>query len=217
MNQGHQSHDATGIHHTNSNISSKSLKNVTREAHTKEVLIPKSLNYRLYVDLIQKITELIIHATDREPIVKVDDKINEINNVIKFMNNKKVFPKCKPLDSEPSAEQFITTNNDEGTMAAAHQVLSNNIPDDQIMAVWRKHREACRKSKDKDKMFDQMNSRYTNLLNSFKTPRRTYRDPKTNLEASFAPPITSSYQKTTQSHSKQPRTLKRNNRQHTDF
>ena len=84
-----------------------------------------------------------------------------------------MFPKCKPLDSEHSAEQFITMNSNEGTMASTHQVLSDNIPDNQIMAEWRKHTETRRKSKDKDKMFDQMNSRYTNLLNSFKTPQCT--------------------------------------------
>ena len=67
----------------------KALKNTTREAHTEEALIAKVLNYRLYIDLIQKITELITHVTDREPIVKVDDEINEVNNIIKFMNNKK--------------------------------------------------------------------------------------------------------------------------------
>ena len=138
----------------------KALKNATKEAHTEEALKPKILNYRLYIDLIQKIMELINCIMDREPIVKVDDEINEINNIIEFMNNKNMFPKCKSLNSELSAEQFVTANCDEGTMTSAHQVLTDNLPDDQIMAEWKKHTEACRKSKDKDKMFNQMNSRH---------------------------------------------------------
>ena len=76
-------------------------------------------------------------------------------------------------------------------MTSTRQVLTDNMSDDQIMAEWKRHTEACRKSKDKDKMFDQMNSRYTNLLN-FRTLWHTSRDPKTSSEASFTPSIASS-------------------------
>ena len=84
----------------------------------------------------------------------MDNKINEINNIIEFMNNKHVFHKCKLLKSEPSAEQFITANCDEGTMTSAHQVLTDNMSDDQIMAELKRHTEVHGKSKDKDKMFN---------------------------------------------------------------
>ena len=137
----------------------RALKDVTREAHTEEALIPKVLSYRLYMDLIQKITELITRVTEREPIIKADDEVNEINNVIEFMDGKKVFPRCKPLENEPSVEQFITMNSDESIMAAGHQVLKDNVPDDQIMADWRKHTD------DKDEIFDQMNIRNTLRIN----------------------------------------------------
>ena len=168
------------------------MKNSVREAPHKEALRPKLLNYRLYVDLAQKITELMNCVISREPIVKVDDEINEINNTIKFMNNKKVSPRCKPLEGEPSTEQFITDNSDEGTMTMACQVLSDNTPDEQIIAEWRRHMEAHRKSKYKHRMFDQMNTKYANPLTSFKIPQCTYGDPKTNSETSFTPSLTSS-------------------------
>ena len=196
----------------------RALKNTTKEAHTKEVLKNKLLYYRLYVDMTQKITKLINCVTNREPNVKVDDEVNKINNFIEFMNNKKVFPRYKPIDSEPNAEQFLTANSDEGTMTLACHVLSNNTPDDQITAEWRRHTEAHRKAKDKDRMFNQMNVRYANLLTSFKTPWHNYGDPETKLEASFALSTTSlDIKKSCRATTKQSRTFEGNNRQHYRF
>ena len=52
-----------------------------------------------------------------------------------------MFPKCKPLNSNMTAEHFVIANNDnEWTMTLAHQVLTENMPDDQVKAEWRKHR-----------------------------------------------------------------------------
>ena len=68
----------------------KALKNAIKDVPNEETLKPKTLNYRLYIDLIQRITKLITHVTDREPIVKADNEVNEINNLIKFMNSNNV-------------------------------------------------------------------------------------------------------------------------------
>ena len=42
----------------------KAIKNATKEAHTEEMLKPKIVNYRLYIDLIQKIIELITRIAE---------------------------------------------------------------------------------------------------------------------------------------------------------
>ena len=61
------------------NIASKTLKSDIREAVPEDTLRPKILNYRSYIDLIERIVTLTERLVERETIIKVDDEITEIN------------------------------------------------------------------------------------------------------------------------------------------
>ena len=94
------------------NSAVKILKNITKEAPMEEMLRPKILNYRQHVDLIQTLITLIECITEREPIVKTNDEITEINTRIEFMSNSNVTPRCKQLNNTTTAKQFLVANND---------------------------------------------------------------------------------------------------------
>ena len=168
----------------NANSAIKTLKNTIRDAPTEEMLKPKILNYRLYMDLIQMIITLIKCIAKQEPIVKADDEVTKINTRIEFMNNSYIFPRCKQLNNAVTAEQFIVVN-DTRIMDAAHQTLSENTPDDYFTSEWQRHIEACRKTQDKTRLMEQMTARYAHLLSEYKPTKENNKDPKTSSEASF--------------------------------
>ena len=126
----------------NANSAIKTIRNTIRDAPTEEMLRPKILNYRLYVDLIQTIITLIKCLAEQETSVKADDEVTEINTRIEFMNNSYVFPKCKQLNNAVTAKQFLVANNNTCIMDLAHQVISENLPDDYLRNKWEKHIEA---------------------------------------------------------------------------
>ena len=101
------------------------------------------------------------------------------------MNNKNMFPRCKALNSNSAEEDFAVVNNDKKTMASAHQVLNDNMSEEQAIAEWTKNTENCQKMKNKERQSDQMTTKYAKLLTDFKVSREHNREPETSSEASF--------------------------------
>ena len=174
------------------NTASKTLKNDIKEAVTEETIKTKILNYRLYIDLIETIMKLVDHVIQQDAIVKVDDKITEINTLIEFMNNKNVSPKCKQLKSTITAEQFTAADNDTCIMEAAKQALAKNQTDEQLKNEWENHTEACRSTQDKNRLMEQMSAKYAHLLAKEKPPKENGRDIETSSKASFVSSATAS-------------------------
>ena len=168
---------------TNSAI--KTLKNNIKEAPTEDTLRPKILNYRLYIDLIKTILTLTKRVVEREAIIKMDDKITEINARIEFMNNKNVFPKCKQLNNTITVEQFLAVNNNTCIMDLACQTLNENLTNKYFRNEWEKHTETCCKTQDKTRLMEQMTARYAHLLSEDKSFKESNKDPETSSEASF--------------------------------
>ena len=174
------------------NTASKTLKNDIKEAVTEETIKAKILNYRLYIDLIETIVKLVDCIIQRDAIVKVDDKITEINTLIEFMNNKNVSPKCKQLKSTITAEQFTAAHNDTRIMEAAKQALTEDQTNEQLKNEWKNHTEAHRRTQDKNRLMELMSARYAHLLAEEKPPKENGRDIETSSEASFVSSATAS-------------------------
>ena len=169
----------------NANSALKAAKNTRKEVSTKETLWPKILNYRLYIGLIDLLLELLDCIADWEAIIKADDEVREINNVIEFMNMSIVVPMCKQLNNTIPAEQFIATHKDEHIMNLALQAIDESVPEEYFKTEWTKNTEARKQEQDKTKMFEQLQSRYAHLLTDYKMPKETPNDHKTSPEVSF--------------------------------
>ena len=77
MNQRHYSHNPTSICHAHCSISSQGCKKHNQGStqwRNTEVLSPQ---LQTYIDLIQKIIELINRIINRKPIIKMDDEMNK--------------------------------------------------------------------------------------------------------------------------------------------
>ena len=61
---------------------------------------------------------------------KVDDKVDAINRYIDFMRDKNIRLKCKRLAQNTTALDFTALQEDEATMTAACQVISEAIMPD---------------------------------------------------------------------------------------
>ena len=132
---------------------------------------------------------MIERVAEREPIIKLDHKINTINTRIEFMNNSNISPRCKQLNTSATADQLLAANDDVHIIDLACQTLHENVPDKHLQKEWEKHMEAQCKSQDKTKLMEQMAIRYAHLLSEHKPPKEDNRDPETSSEASFVSSI----------------------------
>ena len=176
----------------NANANQRVAMKATRDTISHEQLCQKILNYRMYMQLIEMMTEAINKVMERDPIIKADDEIGKINGVFEFLNAKKVMPRCKQLNSTVNAEQFFNVKKDERIINLANQALKDNIPDAYFETEWSKHSETHRQDQDKAKTFEFLQTKFGHLLGDYKQPKDTPINPETSSEASFVSSVSQS-------------------------
>ena len=104
----------------NTHLTRGIVKTAIKDAHTEQVLCQRIVEQECYTEPVQTITAAITDISEAEnPSVGYENKIDEINGVIKFIREKRVKPSCKILSGETVFSDFQTSGEDTTTMDLA--------------------------------------------------------------------------------------------------
>ena len=165
-----------------------------KEATTEETLCQRIAEQECYTELVEIILTAITDLSEAEELsVTHKDKIDKINGVIEFMQEKGGKPGCKTLTGETVFSDFITAGHDTDTMNLARDIVNTKMPVDKFVKQWKNIFDNKTRSRNKSKQSELLEKRWGEYL----TPSRDWKDPETSSIISMGSNImgTSTYQK----------------------
>ena len=170
------------------------VKTAIKDVHTEEALHQRITEQECYTELVQTITTAITDISEAEnPSVGYENKIDEINGVIKFIREKRVKPSCKILSGDTVFSDFQTAAKDTTTMDSARDIVNTKMSADKIVMQWRNQHDNKIRSRNKSKQRELFEKRWGEYL----TPTRHPKDPQMSSVISMCSntTATSAYQK----------------------
>ena len=116
----------------NAHLTRGIVKTAIKDAHTEEALHQRIAEQEYYTKLVQTITTAITDISEAEnPSVGYENKIDEINGVIKFIRENRVKPSCKILSGDTVFSDFQTaaedtTTRDKNVSRQNHQAMEKS-------------------------------------------------------------------------------------------
>ena len=115
------------------------VQKAIKEAPSEEMLQQKIMEQECYTDLVEIILAAITDLSDTGDLsVSHKAKVEKINGMIKFMQDKGVRPGCKTLTKETVFSDFIMAGNDIETMNSARDIANTKMPADEFIKQWKK-------------------------------------------------------------------------------
>ena len=120
-------------------------------------------------------------------------KVEKINGMIEFMQDKGVRPGCKILTKETVFSDFITAGHDTETMNSARDIADTKMPADEFIKQWKNKHDGKTRIRNKNKQRELLEKWWGEYL----TPSRDWKDPETSstISMSYNTTGTSTYQK----------------------
>ena len=125
--------------------------------------------------------------------VSHEAKVEKINGMIKFMQDKGVRPGCKTLTKETIFSDFIMAGNDIETMNSARDIANTKMPADEFIKQWKNKHDDETRIRNKNKQRELLEKQWGEYL----TPSRDRKDPETSstISMGYNTMGTSTYQK----------------------
>ena len=136
----------------NAHLTRGIVKTAIKDTHTEEALHQRIAEQEYYTKLVQTITTAITDISEAEnPSVGYENKIDEINRVIKFIREKRVKPSCKILSGDTVFSDFQTAAKDTATMDSTRDIVNTKMSADEIVKQWRNQHDNEKRSRNKSK------------------------------------------------------------------
>ena len=167
----------------NAHLTRGIVKTAIKDVHTEEALCQRIAEQECYTEPVQTITTAITDISEAEnPSVGYENKIDEINGVIKFIREKRVKPSCKILSGDTVFSDFQTSGEDTTTMDLARDIVNTKMLVDKIVKQWRNQHDKEIRSRNKSKQRELFAKRWGEYL----APPRHLKDPETSSVISIA-------------------------------
>ena len=136
----------------NTHLTRGIVKTAIKDAHTEEALCQRIAEQECYIKLVQTITTAITDFSEAEnPSVGNENKIDEINGVIKFIREKRVKPSCKILSGDTVFSDFQTVAKDTTTMDLVRNIVNTKMSVDKNVKQRRNQHNNEIRSRNKSK------------------------------------------------------------------
>ena len=123
------SYTIQNTHSTRGNVQ-KAIK----EAPSEEMLQQRIMEQECYTKLVEIILTAITDLLEAGDLsVSHEVKVEKINGMIEFMQDKGVRPGCKKLTKETVFSDFITAGHDTETMNSARDIANTKMPADKFI------------------------------------------------------------------------------------
>ena len=91
-----------------------------------------------YTKLVDIILTAITDLSEAEDLLASHkEKVEKINGMIKFMQDKGVRPGCQTLTNKTVFSDFITAGHDSETMNSAKDIVNTTMPADAFITQWK--------------------------------------------------------------------------------
>ena len=171
------SYTTQNTHSTRGNVQ-KAIK----DAPSEETLQQRIAEQECYTELVEIILTAITDLSDTGDLsVSHEEKVEKINGMIEFMQDKGMRPGCKTLTTEPVFSDFITAGHDTETMNSARDIMNTKMPADKFIKQWKNKNDNETRIRNKNKQRELLEKWWGEYL----TPSRDRKDPETSLTISM--------------------------------
>ena len=147
-----------------------------------------------YTELVEIILSAITDLSDTGDLSRSHkEKVEKINGIIKFMQDKGVKPGCKKPTRETVFSDFITAGHNTETMNTARDIVNTKMPADKFIKQWKNKHDDETRIRNKNKQRELLEKWWGEYL----TPSRDQKDPETSstISMGYNTTGTSTYQK----------------------
>ena len=121
----------------NTRSTRSNVQKAIKEATSEEMLQQKIAEQECYTELVDIILTAITDLSEAEDLSASHEvKVEKINGMIEFMQDKGVRPGCKTLTKETVFSDFITAGHNTETMNSAKDIVNTKMPADTFITQW---------------------------------------------------------------------------------
>ena len=159
----------------NAHVTRGNMQKAIKEAATEETLHQRIAEQECYTELVEIILTAITDLSEAEELsVSHESKVDKINGMIEFMQEKGVKPGCKTLTGETVFSDFITAGHDTETLNSARDIANTKMSVDEFIKQWKNKNDNKTRIRNKSKQRELLEKWWGEYL----TPSRDQKDPE---------------------------------------